>query len=66
MAMKREDLLRYILDNGCIIDREGKAHTVLYNPDKNLSSTLPRHREINTFTGRKICKDLGLKIINIK
>ncbi|OHD06000.1 MAG: addiction module toxin, HicA family [Spirochaetes bacterium GWD1_27_9] len=64
--MKREQLLKYLFKNGCIVEREGKNHTIIYNPNTNLSSTLPRHNEINTFTGRKICKDLGIKIINIK
>ena len=64
--MKRKDLLKYLIQNGCLIEREGKKHTVIYNPVANVSSTLPRHKEINTFTGRKICRDLGLDEINIK
>lgn len=30
------------------------------------SATIPRHRNINTFTARGICKDLGIKVIKIK
>jgi len=55
-----------LLSNGCIIEREGKKHTVVYNPSTNLSSTIPRHREINTFTGKNICRDLGIAEIKIK
>lgn len=30
--MKRKDLIRFLLENGCTLEREGKKHTVFYNP----------------------------------
>ena len=64
--MKRNDLLRYLIDSGCILEREGTNHTLFYNQDTNKSATVPRHKEVNTFTAKAICKDLGIKIIQIK
>jgi mRNA interferase HicA len=64
--MKRKDLIKYLIDNGCELEREGRKHTVFYNPMTNRSSTIPRHREIYTFTAKAICRDLGIPIIEIK
>ncbi len=38
--------------------REGGSHSVFINRSTRKSSTVPRHREINDFLVRKICKDL--------
>jgi len=64
--MKRKELLKHLTENGCVLEREGSKHTVFYNPITNRSATVPRHREINTFTARAICRDLGIPIIAIK
>ncbi len=64
--MKRTELIKYLLKNGCILEREGKKHTLFYNPKSEKSATVPRHREINTFTARGLCKDLGIKVIRKK
>lgn len=58
--MKRADLVRYLLQSGCRLLREGGAHSVFLNPATNRTSTVPRHREINDFPCRKICKDLEI------
>lgn len=58
--MKRADLVRYLLRNGCHLLREGSAHSVFFNPASNRTSTVPRHREINDFLCRKICRDLEI------
>jgi mRNA interferase HicA len=64
--MKRKDLIRHLLKHGCILEREGQKHTVFYNPNTQKAVTLPRHTEINTFTARGICRDLGIPIIKIR
>lgn len=64
--MKRRDLLRYLIKNGCYLENEGRKHTLFYNPAINKSTTVPRHKEINTFTAKAICKDLGIPIMEIK
>jgi predicted RNA binding protein YcfA (HicA-like mRNA interferase family) len=56
--MKRRDLLRHLERHGCALLREGGNHTVYVNRAKGKSSTIPRHRELNDFLARKICRDL--------
>ncbi|MBI3609150.1 MAG: type II toxin-antitoxin system HicA family toxin [Nitrospirae bacterium] len=60
--MKRKDLLAHLIRHGCMMVREGGRHTVYFNPKTNRTSTVPRHREINDFLTKKICKDLGIPI----
>ncbi|WP_332866312.1 type II toxin-antitoxin system HicA family toxin [Pannus brasiliensis] len=56
--MKRRDLLRHLEANGCELLREGGNHTLYINRTALKSSTIPRHREIDDFLARKICRDL--------
>jgi stress-induced morphogen len=58
--MKRKDLLKYLDKSGCELIREGKKYTVYINRKKLKSTTIPRHREINDFLAKKICKDLEI------
>lgn len=55
--MKRADLVRHLERNGCVLLREGAKHSVFVNGARNKSSTVPRHREINDFLAKKICRD---------
>ena len=61
--MNQVDLVKHIRKHGCVFVREGGAHSVWYNPLTSRTSTVPRHTEINTHIGRKICEDLGVPII---
>jgi len=56
--VKRRDLIRHLEAFGCELLREGGNHTVYVNRKANKASTIPRHREINDFLARKICRDL--------
>jgi predicted RNA binding protein YcfA (HicA-like mRNA interferase family) len=56
--MKRRDLIRHLERYGCVLLREGGKHSVYVNRGPGKSSTVPRHREINEFLARKICRDL--------
>lgn len=58
--MKRVDLLRHLEAQGCVLQREGGNHSVFVNPAKRKSSAVPRHREINDYLARKICRDLEI------
>ncbi len=58
--MKRLDLIRHVESYGCLLLREGGNHSVYFNPENNRTSAIPRHREINVFLARKICRDLGV------
>ena len=64
--MKQVDLVKHIRKYGCVFAREGSSHTVWLNSTNGRTSTIPRHSEINTFIGRKICKDLGVPVIKIR
>jgi mRNA interferase HicA len=56
--MKRKDLIRHLETHGCEFLREGGNHTIYVNRAVQKSSAIPRHREINDFLVRKICRDL--------
>ena len=56
--MKRTDLIRHLEQHGCAFLREGGRHSVYVNRRSGKASTVPRHRQINDFLARKICKDL--------
>ena len=58
--MKRRDLIRHLAAHGCTLLREGANHTVYINRSAGRVTTVPRHREINEFLTRKICRDLGI------
>ena len=58
--MKRVDLIRHLTSHGCSLLRDQGKHSVYVNPANNQISAVPRHREINDFLARKICRDLGI------
>jgi len=55
--VKRVDLIRHLESHGCRLLREGANHSVYVNPAARRSSTVPRHREVDEFLARKICRD---------
>ena len=59
--MKRRDLVRHIESQGCYLLREGGSHSIYVNPQNNRISAVPRHREVNDYLARKICRDLGIE-----
>ena len=58
--MKRLVLIRHLERNGCALLREGSRHSVYVNRVTRKTSTIPRHRDINDYLARKICKDLEI------
>lgn len=58
--MKRVDLVRHLEVHGCQLLREGANHSVYVNRTARKTSTVPRHREINDYLARKICRDLEI------
>lgn len=58
--MKRQKLIRRLKSLGCVLLRDRGKHSVYVNPANNQTSAVPRHREINEFLARKICRDLGV------
>ena len=58
--MKRHELIRHLEAEGCHLLREGGKHSVYFNPSNSQASAVPRHRELNDFLVKKICRDLGV------
>jgi predicted RNA binding protein YcfA (HicA-like mRNA interferase family) len=58
--VKRIDLIRHLEKRGCELLREGGNHSVYVNRTSRKTSTVPRHRNINDFLVRKICRDLDV------
>ncbi len=58
--MKRRDVIHHLEEQGCEFLREGGNHTVYVNRARRKASSVPRHREINDFLVRKICRDLEI------
>ena len=59
--MKRIDLIRHLEAHGCEFLREGANHSVYVNRKRRKATSVPRHREINEFLARKICRDLEIE-----
>jgi mRNA interferase HicA len=56
--VKRVDLILHLELHGCRLLRQGGGHSVYVNPAVRRTSTVPRHREVDDFLARKICRDL--------
>ena len=60
VSSKRQDLIRHLRSHGCQLLREGKGHSVWANPTSGRQSAVPRHREVDDYTARAICRQLGI------
>ena len=58
--MKRRDLVQHPEAQGCQLLREGGSHSVYVNRKTRKATAVPRHRDINDFLARKICRDLEI------
>ena len=58
--MKRQDLVRHLRQHNCELLREGRSHSVWQNSASRRQSTLPRHLEVDDYTARAICRQLGV------
>ncbi len=59
--MKRKAVVKYLLQQGCRLSREGGKYSIFTNAEGEKEVPVTRHTEIADFTVRKICKDLGVK-----
>lgn len=59
--MKRRELIRHLVAQGCFLYREGGNHSIYVNSHTNATTAVPRHAEIDRFLARKICRDLGIR-----
>jgi mRNA interferase HicA len=53
--MKRRDLIRHLVLQGCYLDREGSRHSIYRNPANGRCAAVPRHLEIKDTVARTIC-----------
>jgi predicted RNA binding protein YcfA (HicA-like mRNA interferase family) len=61
MSFQRRKILRVLLSRGCRIIREGGEHTIL-GDEQGHTTALPRHREVNRNTARKIARDMEIEL----
>jgi mRNA interferase HicA len=54
--VKRTDLVRRLIAIGATFEREGAEHSI-YRSRTGLLVSVPRHREINELTAKKILRD---------
>jgi mRNA interferase HicA len=58
--VKRSSLLRHLRQHGCVLKREGGAHSLWTNPANGVVEAVPRHTEIPNLLARKICRNLAI------
>ena len=58
--MKRTKLLKRLRRHGCVLKREGRAHSLWTNPRTGHTEAVPRHVEIPDALARKICRALSV------
>jgi len=59
--VKRRDLVRELVEEGCYLRRHGKRHDIYINPRNGKKAPIPRHPEIKKSLCELISKQLGLK-----
>lgn len=60
--MKRRELVRHLQEHGCVLLREGAAHSVWTNPANGRSEAVPRHTEVKKHLARHICRGLSVPV----
>ena len=58
--IKRTALIKYLLENNCILFKEGSNHSVYINKNGKGLSAVPRHSELGDRLAVEICKQLGI------
>ena len=58
--MKRNEFLRWLIQNGCVLHRHGGRHDIYLNPSNGKKQPVPRHSEIDDDLVKHIIKFLGL------
>ncbi len=64
--MKRSSLLQHLRRQGCYLKREGRAHSLWFNPQTGAVEAVPRHTEIPNGLARKICRNLSVPEVGAK
>jgi len=58
--MKRKELIKELIQKGCILVRHGSRHDLYLNPATGQKQPVPRHTEIDDTLVKHIRKYLGL------
>ena len=58
--MKRDELVRELLRQGCVLLRHGGRHDIYLNPATGQKQPVPRHNEIDNVLAKHIKKFLGI------
>jgi len=59
--VKRRDLIKHLEAFGCYLLKEGRKHSRFVNlADTDKQATIPRHREIDDYLARAICRQLAV------
>jgi len=61
--VKRRDLIRELVEEGCYLRRHGERHDIYINPKKGKKAPVPRHSEIKESLCELIRRQLGLKVL---
>ncbi len=59
--MKRSELIRQLLEAGCVFLRHGGRHDIYLNPKTGQKQPIPRHNDIDDLLAKHIRKYLGIK-----
>ena len=60
--MKRRALLGHLQEQGCVLLREGRSHSVWSNPQTGRKEAIPRHAELKKSLARSICRNLSVAV----
>ena len=58
--MKRSSLLQHLRRHGCVLKREGAAHSLWTNPATGAVEAVPRDTEIANTLARTVCRKLSI------
>jgi len=61
--VKRRDLVRELVEQGCYLRRHGRKHDIYINPKNGKKAPIPRHPEIKESLCELIKRQLGLKCL---
>jgi mRNA interferase HicA len=59
--VKRRDLIRELVAEGCYLKRRGKRHDIYINPKNGKKAPIPRHSEIKESLCELVKRQLGLE-----
>jgi hypothetical protein len=57
--MKRQQLIKKLIESGCVYLRPGAKHDLYLNPRTGKKQPIPRHKEIDEHLARHILKVLA-------